>query len=257
MAREERDGKIYINGLPMDEFRDNCAKLHKQRGLAVVEPSKDTKRKKSKTVWELAFCDIEKCYDYEYSLFIPSECDAKVFPCSDKEFGHITFEGYLAAIMTVGAEYSICDITYMLSCMFDTTPNGREMLENTLCKLLAWGLIEYVDGYKLLRRTNLVLRGLVNIDEVGGWKQLELYSPEGELMRTYNTEGTVPTYVVKGWCAPTPPSERVTSISLNVLNPEEPFPEFSETMTFGEAVSALMQAAKVSWRRYYRSKRGY
>lgn len=176
---------MYINGKDLSSLYLYAYDNHK----------KYSKEFFKKTEWGEAFSIIKEASDNTKSPFIPVMIDSKYFPTIDPSFGCTSFEAYVATMLIPGKEYSLGDMVHVLRPILESTPNARKMMEDTLCRLLAWGVLKYSDGYKNFIRTSVQFTKLVSFDDVQKWGELRLYSPEGKLLTTYNTEGRQVTYM--------------------------------------------------------------
>lgn len=254
MAIEVKNGVTYVNGLPMDEFKKRCEDLHNKRGLYNTNTSYDDNYSvirqfidvtaPARGEWDIAFKSVKKVNNSNAAVFIPVMYDSKYFPTVDMTFGCVSFEGYLATVLKPGKEYSVGDLVHLFRPFFEVTPEPREMLESALVRLLAWGVVEYSDGYKNFKRTNRQFVNMITLNDIGRWGEKNLYSPEGKLLKTYNTEGLSVLYVAKTYGLPEPrevgntqvlPNTGTSVVRKKELTDEEKFDRFLR-MFFGRVL---------------------
>lgn len=256
MAKTIKNGITYINGIPLDEFNKRCRALHEQRfssNKTGKKPRKPYKSRFSKVdEWDAAFSTVKKATTDKMSLFIPLVYDSKSFPVFDSSFGCVSFEGYVATVLQPGKEYSIGDLVHLFRPILDLTPSARKMMEDTLSRLLAWGVLTYSQGYRNFKRTSTQFVNLVTYNDIDNWGELNLYTPEGKLITTYNTEGENIIYVVKTYTSEYTSNTNMTDVDTTEENSVEQILEnFSEDMSFSEALTNLGKVALRTLRRLF------
>lgn len=146
--------------------------------------------------WDKAFCLLDKLAPIGEPILERSQISSQTFPVRSNETGVISFEGLVATITKPGETYTVGDLVSLTKTYLEITPGCRTMFEDTMTRLLAWGIFRQGKNYYTFVRTPMKMEGETLYNGQNKFNCSEIRNSCGNVISSYNTY-EAPIYLFK------------------------------------------------------------
>lgn len=137
--------------------------------------------------WDKAFCLLERLAPIGEPVLERSQISSLTFPVRSNITGAVSFEGLMATITQPGETYTVGDLVSLTKIYLENTPGCRTMFEDTITRLLAWGIFKQGKNYYTFVRTSVKMEGETLYKSTGNFNCSEIRNSCGDIISSYNT----------------------------------------------------------------------